>query len=77
MATSDVDGEEAPVVAVRSLEGEAQLGRNRRSHLIAADATGQRHGEGDGNGGGQILFVEFSEWAIKKDLLKNVHDNDE
>ena len=28
-------------------------------------------------GGGKILFIEFSEWAIKKNLLKNVHDDDE
>mmetsp|Transcript_2270 Transcript_2270/g.3172 ORF Transcript_2270/g.3172 Transcript_2270/m.3172 type:complete len:89 (+) Transcript_2270:142-408(+) len=41
------------------------------------DDTKVTFDEIDGNGGGQILFVEFCEWAISKNLLEHVHDTDE
>jgi len=45
--------------------------------MAVDEDTKKTFDEIDGNGGGQILFVEFSEWAIKKNLLKHVHDEDD
>jgi hypothetical protein len=38
---------------------------------------GRRRRSSEAHGGGQILFIEFAEWAIKKNLLEKVHDDDE
>ena len=45
--------------------------------LSCSSSLSHNHGmQIDGNGGGQILFVEFCEWAISKNLLEHVHDTD-